>query len=103
MRLIDSRNPNRLRFVEFFGDQVPPYAILSHTWSENGHEEVAYLDIIDGVGQHKSGYRKIDFCVNKANQLCLRTARTAYLMTADQAPLKTPSRLTVYLIVFAIL
>ncbi|KAI0513268.1 heterokaryon incompatibility protein-domain-containing protein [Xylaria bambusicola] len=36
MRLIDV---NTLKLHEFFGDQIPPYAILSHTWEA---EEVTY-------------------------------------------------------------
>jgi len=45
-------------------DTIPPYAILSHTWEEG--QEVTFQDIIDGVGQSKTGYDKIRFCGQQA-------------------------------------
>ncbi|KAK5633611.1 hypothetical protein RRF57_009325 [Xylaria bambusicola] len=43
MRLIDV---NTLKLHEFFGDQIPPYAILPHTWEA---EEVTYEEwLYDG-------------------------------------------------------
>ncbi|RSL62684.1 hypothetical protein CEP53_004667 [Fusarium sp. AF-6] len=58
MRLI---NTATLSLDEFFGDQVPEYAILSHTWHE---EEVAFRDWADQASaSRKKGYRKIvDTC-----------------------------------------
>jgi hypothetical protein len=54
MRLINVRT---LALQEFFGDAIPPYAILSHTW--NG-EEVTYQDWQDlEAASKKAGYRKI--------------------------------------------
>jgi len=38
MRLINTRT---LKLEEFIGQQIPQYAILSHTW---GDEEVSYQD-----------------------------------------------------------
>jgi hypothetical protein len=51
------------------GTDIPPYAILSHTW---GPEEVIYEDITHGTGQHKSGYHKIHFCAEQAERDGLR-------------------------------
>ena len=45
-------------------DDVPPYCILSHTWCKN--QEVSYKDLVAGIGKEKSGYSKIQFCVDKA-------------------------------------
>lgn len=45
-------------------DNVPPYAILSHTWKEG--EEVTYDDFRDGTGESKAGYEKIRFCQEAA-------------------------------------
>jgi hypothetical protein len=45
-------------------DTIPSYAILSHTWEEG--QEVTFQDIIDGVGQSKTGYNKIRFCGKQA-------------------------------------
>jgi hypothetical protein len=41
-------------------DEIPPYAILSHTWKD-GHE-VTFKDVIDGTSKSKIGYDKIRFC-----------------------------------------
>jgi hypothetical protein len=58
MRLIDTKT---LALKEFFGDQIPRYAILSHTWQE---EEVSFQDWADqSSASQKKGYKKIfDTC-----------------------------------------
>lgn len=55
MRLLNV-NAQKLELVEFFGNQIPPYAILSHTW---GNDEVTFQDVQRGQYEHKLGYRKI--------------------------------------------
>lgn len=47
MRLIQILGPDKFRLVEFFGDQIPSYAILSHRW---GPEEVNYQEFVAGKG-----------------------------------------------------
>lgn len=42
---------------EYFGNKIPPYAILSHTWEE---EEVSYKQYMTGSYKHLKGYKKID-------------------------------------------
>lgn len=51
--------------AEFY-DEIPPYAILSHTW---GREEVTFQDMQQGRGTTMEGYAKIRRCceVAKAN------------------------------------
>jgi len=51
--------------------EIPPYAILSHTWD---NEEVTFQDIIGGIAQIKAGYRKIEFCVEQAEMAGLKYA-----------------------------
>jgi hypothetical protein len=46
------------------GDEVPPYAILSHTWQEG--QEVTFDDMRSNMGNIKSGYDKIMFCAQQA-------------------------------------
>jgi hypothetical protein len=62
MRLLDV---STLRTTEFFGDKIPPYAILSHTW---GDHEVSFVDLEErpAVGKAKAGYAKITKCCKKA-------------------------------------
>jgi hypothetical protein len=50
--------------TSFDDDDVPPYSILSHTWIEG--QEITYQDLMAGIGKEKSGYTKIQFCVDKA-------------------------------------
>jgi len=69
MRLLQYNNNGEFSLTESFGDEVPQYAILSHTW---GAEEVTFRDLIDGTGQHKAGYRKIHFCGKQARRDGLR-------------------------------
>jgi hypothetical protein len=46
-------------------DEIPPYAILSHTWGPD-EDEVSYADIVNRTGSHKSGYQKLAFCAEQA-------------------------------------
>jgi hypothetical protein len=51
---------------EFFGDYIPQYAILSHTWGQN---EVAFKDVQQyGPFGYKSGSTKIDGCCQQARR-----------------------------------
>lgn len=54
MRLIDTTTGV---MKEFIGREIPPFAILSHTW--NTSEEVTYQEYITGGAEHKQGYEKI--------------------------------------------
>lgn len=60
MRLINARQLIRQRsisFTNFHDDNIPEYAILSHTW--NQLEEVTFEDCKSSGFQSKSGYAKI--------------------------------------------
>jgi nucleoside-triphosphatase THEP1 len=52
---------------DFVGDDIPEYAILSHTWGADT-EEVTYRDLMDGTGKNKIGYEKIRFCGEQARR-----------------------------------
>lgn len=65
MRLLDV---NTYKLNEFIGDDIPPYAILSHTWAE---EEVLYRDIEEGdlpKLEKKHGFKNIQFCTQQAKE-----------------------------------
>ena len=53
MRLI---NIDTLGFEEFFDDDTPPYAILSHWWTD---DEITYKDYVKGRRQDSQGYLKV--------------------------------------------
>ena len=44
---------------------IPPYAILSHTWGED-HDEVNFKDLTIGPRKTKAGYKKLRFCADQA-------------------------------------
>jgi hypothetical protein len=55
MRLIDTKT---YKIEEFWGSDIPPYAILSHTWEE---DEVNFQDFVRAskATRKKKGYKKI--------------------------------------------
>jgi hypothetical protein len=67
MRLLQLLDANSFSFVEFLGSNVPPYAILSHTWGPI-NEEVTYKDLLKGKGKEKKGYCKLVFCGEQATK-----------------------------------
>jgi hypothetical protein len=72
MRLLETNSSGVLSLTkDFIGDdEVPSYAILSHTWQEG--EEVTFSDLLSGTGDNKSGYAKIRFCAQQAERDGLR-------------------------------
>jgi len=65
MRLLKLKDDGELSLIEFIGDKIPGYAILSHTWGADG-EEVTFKDLMKGTGKSKAGYQKIRFCGEQA-------------------------------------
>jgi hypothetical protein len=65
MRLLGLKAHGEFSLTEFVGDDIPPYAILSHTWGADD-EEVTFKDLMDGTGKSKAGYIKIRFCGKQA-------------------------------------
>ncbi|KAK5661879.1 hypothetical protein OQA88_9987 [Cercophora sp. LCS_1] len=71
MRLLERGDDGEPRLTKRFPDdaisEIPPYAILSHTW---GDEEVLFKDLKDGTedgtARKKAGYAKIQFCGDQA-------------------------------------
>lgn len=64
MRLLRRISNDDIELVSFNTDDVPPYAILSHTWVEG--QEVTYDELVAGADKNKAGYSKIRFCVDRA-------------------------------------
>lgn len=62
MRLL---NVHTRRLEEYFGKEIPSYAILSHTWRE---EEVTFGDINGPLNkaEAKLGYKKLDYASKQA-------------------------------------
>ncbi|KAH7025765.1 NACHT domain-containing protein [Microdochium trichocladiopsis] len=67
MRLLGCHTDGSLRITGNLIDNIPRYAILSHTWGDD-EQEVNLRDIQDGTGQHKDGYEKLMFCALQASK-----------------------------------
>jgi hypothetical protein len=65
MRLLKHEDDGEFSPIEFFGDKIPRYAILSHTWAAD-NKEVTFKDLVEGTGKGKDGYTKILFCGKQA-------------------------------------
>jgi hypothetical protein len=67
MRLLQLQGDSEFNLIEFLGNNVPDYAILSHTWGSD-NDEVTYQDMSSRTGKHKAGYHKIRFCGKQAKK-----------------------------------
>jgi hypothetical protein len=67
MRLLQFKNQNEFSLTNELIDDIPPYAILSHTWGADT-DEVTFRDLMDNTGKSKAGYYKICFCGEQARR-----------------------------------
>ncbi|KAK0744691.1 hypothetical protein B0T21DRAFT_380877 [Apiosordaria backusii] len=69
MRLLERSDTGEFRLTKHLPNdaipEIPPYAILSHTW---GDEEVLFKDLEDSTAKKKAGYAKIQFCGDQAKR-----------------------------------
>ncbi|USP77485.1 hypothetical protein yc1106_04759 [Curvularia clavata] len=86
MRLLQYSGSGELSVHSFGDGDVPPYAILSHTWGADG-EEVTFADLQTGHGRTKPGYEKIIFCARQAGNAGLQYfwIDTCCIDTSDKA------------------
>ena len=74
MRLLYTASNGRLRWSKDYigSEEIPPYAILSHTWQEGQEvtfDDLKNLDEVKGVDvESKLGFRKISFCARQAKR-----------------------------------
>jgi hypothetical protein len=64
MRLLQLKANDEFRLTKDLINNIPPYAILSHTWGDDD-QEVTLRDLAEGSGNTKAGYRKIRFCAEQ--------------------------------------
>ncbi|KAF2494939.1 hypothetical protein BU16DRAFT_51347 [Lophium mytilinum] len=65
MRLLKWTPGGELYLTHDLIRDIPPYAILSHTWGGDD-DEATFKDLKDGTGKSKAGYAKITFCGEQA-------------------------------------
>jgi len=91
MRLLERDDTGKFRVTKHLPNdaipEIPPYAILSHTW---GDEEVLFKDMEDGTAKKKAGYTKIQFCGDQAGRDGLKYfwVNTCYIDKSDAAELQ---------------
>jgi hypothetical protein len=68
MRLLKCTSADTFKFTQNYKleDDIPPYAILSHTWIDD--EEVTYEDVLQIRNKGKTGYDKIRVCGQQAKR-----------------------------------
>ncbi|KAF1847631.1 HET-domain-containing protein, partial [Cucurbitaria berberidis CBS 394.84] len=67
MRLLQLHDDGKFSLAEYLGNNIPRYAILSHTWGSD-NEEVTYQNLLHSTGNDKIGFRKLTFCGNQAKK-----------------------------------
>ena len=67
MRLLTYDNRGELTLTKDLDENIPCYAILSHTWGADD-DEVTFSDLQHGSGKNKAGYDKIRFCGEQARK-----------------------------------
>lgn len=65
MRLLQRQGNDSFRLVYRVDEQIPPYAILSHTWGSE-EDEVTFQDLLNGTYTKRKGHRKLQFCARQA-------------------------------------
>ncbi|KAH7336155.1 hypothetical protein BKA65DRAFT_527080 [Rhexocercosporidium sp. MPI-PUGE-AT-0058] len=109
MRLLEIDDNNKLSLTKNLASNIPAYAILSHTWGDDG-QEFTFEDLAKGAGKLKPGYRKIRFCGDQAardglqyfwvDTCCIDKSDTAELQSAINSMFlwyKNAARCYVYL------
>jgi hypothetical protein len=71
MRLLSSNVNGGFNLTRFNDNDIPSYAILSHVWDADD-QEVTFHDLTNRLGSSKNGYRKIQFCSERAKRDGLR-------------------------------
>lgn len=67
MRLLKFDECSQISLTHDLVKDIPNYAILSHTWGEDG-DEVTYKDLLTGPSNSKAGYKKLQFCGEHARK-----------------------------------
>ena len=65
MRLLELKSNSEIRLIKDLINNIPPYAILSHTWGED-EDEATFMDTLEGSGKTKARYGKIQFSGSQA-------------------------------------
>ena len=67
MRFLKLNSRDELSLTKDLLNNIPPYAILSHTWGPD-EDEVTFDDLENRAGKSKAGYTKLQFCGKQARK-----------------------------------
>lgn len=56
----------KLELIQAWGEKIPPYAILSHTWSSDPEDEVLFADVQNGTSSTKPAFTKLWRAIERA-------------------------------------
>lgn len=56
----------KLELIQQWGSEIPPYAVLSHTWSSDPEEEVLFADVQNGTSATKPAFAKLQEAMKRA-------------------------------------
>lgn len=62
---MEIEDDGQIRLTKELNKDIPPYAILSHTWGDD-HDEVKFSDLAENRAGMKKGFKKIKFCREQA-------------------------------------
>jgi hypothetical protein len=65
MRLLQWNIDGDFSLTQDITKDIPPYAILSHTWGADGND-VTFQDLTTNTSRTKAGYAKLRFCAKQA-------------------------------------
>jgi hypothetical protein len=66
MHLLRHKSNDDFELITFDTNDLPPYAILSHTWTDG--EEITYDELVAGADKSKTGFAKLLFCGERVAQ-----------------------------------
>jgi hypothetical protein len=73
MRLLKINHDGNFSLTRFRPHDVPPYAILSHTW-ETDDQELTFQDMISGTGRSKAVIGRSSFAGTKQRKTIYNTS-----------------------------
>jgi hypothetical protein len=85
MRVLRLEGSGEGKFEEFHGENIPPYAILSHTW-EADEQELDISDMRSGAGKAKSDTTSLSFVGGKPWKMAWNPSVSTAVASIKLAP-----------------
>lgn len=86
MHLLEQKSNGKFSLTEFFEDNIPPYAILSHTWGDGG-DEVTLKDLKRAPVRARLAIPRLNFVQNRLLLMAYSTSGSTLVASINQATL----------------